>query len=257
MEKHGCKQSQQAGGLEENMADRKKARPPDELILQRLAQAEFFVGLDEGGLKRVLQAARRRRLERQEVCFRQDEPASFLYLLVAGRIKLTQLTPDGRQVLLRFVEPGEVFGGIALFAGEQYPVTSEAAEECELLLWDGPAMQRVIQSEPKVALNVIQHLAYLVKNLQERVRELATERVEQRIARALIRLAAEGGDAPAVLHITRQDLGELTGTTLYTVSRTLSRWESQGWIESGRERITILDRAALAALVDDSLPGGL
>ena len=53
MEKHGCKQSQQAGGLEENMADRKKARPPDELILQRLAQAEFFVGLDEGGLKRV------------------------------------------------------------------------------------------------------------------------------------------------------------------------------------------------------------
>jgi len=258
MEKRWCKQSQQAGGLEENLPDRNKARSQDELILQRLAQAEFFVGLDEKGLKRVLQAARRRRLERQEVCFRQDEPASFLYLLVAGKIKLTQLTPDGRQVLLRFVEPGEVFGGIALFAGEQYPVTAEAAEACELLLWDGPAMQRVIQSEPKVALNVIQHLAYLVKNLQDRVRELATERVEQRIARALIRLAAESGrDAPAVLHITRQDLGELTGTTLYTVSRTLSRWESLGWIESGRERITILDREALAALVDDSLPGGL
>ena len=232
----------------------------NEQLIELLAGAEFFVGLEPDGLKLVVKEAQRRRLERHEVCFRQDEPATLLYLLRTGRIKLTQLTPDGRQVLLRFVEPGEVFGGIALFTRELYPVTAEAVEGCHLLAWDGPAMQRLIEAEPKIALNVIQHLAALVKSLQDRVRELSTERVERRIARAILRLAAQAGQSatgrtddtqPVVIHLTRQDLGELTGTTLYTVSRTLSRWESEGLVESGRERITILNPRALATLTED------
>lgn len=249
-----------------------------ERLFQLLAEAEFFTGLERRGLERVLEEARQKRLERQEICFRQDEPATLLYLLTEGRVKLTQLTPDGRQVLMRFVEPGEVFGGIALFTQEEYPVTAEAVERCRLLAWDGAAMQRLMEKEPKIALNVIQHLAELVKNLQDRVRELSTERVERRIARALLRLAAQAGPAAegeasagrlptgsggtgrrpesgeamgAVIHVSRQDLGELTGATLYTVSRTLSRWESEGLVESGRERITILDPRALAAIAED------
>lgn len=247
-------------------------------VLKLLAHAEFFIGLETSGLHQVLQAARKRRLEQQETCFQQDDPADFLYLLCSGRMKLTQLTADGRQVLLRFVDPGEVFGGIALFTGERYPVTAEAVDECELLLWDGPAMQRLMEAQPGIARNVIQHLAELVKSLQDRVRELSTERVEQRLARALIRLAQPTGqmDAPTgsieqsdkpskepppttsterfplAIHLTRQDLGELTGTTLYTVSRILSRWERDGWIESGRERITLIDPTALQSLAEDS-----
>lgn len=246
-----------------------------EQLIKLLGEAEFFEGLERSGLERVLEEAERRRLQRQEICFRQDDPATLLYLLTEGRVKLTQLTPDGRQVLLRFVDPGEVFGGIALFTREQYPVTAEAVDECLLLAWDGPAMQRLIEAEPKIALNVIQHLAHLVKNLQDRVRELSTERVERRIARALLRLAAQesqlaGGEASTaraaesqgevgkgddtrgvVIHLSRQDLGELTGATLYTVSRTLSRWESEGLIESGRERITIRDPQGLSAIAED------
>lgn len=240
-----------------------------ERLIQLLSEAEFFAGVARAGLERVLAEARQRRLERQEICFHQDEPATLLYLLTVGRVKLTQLTPDGRQVLLRFVEPGEVFGGIALFTREAYPVTAEAVDECHLLAWDGAAMQRLIQAEPKIAINVIQHLAGLVKSLQDRVRELATERVERRIARALLRLAAhagqpatgargagptgEGGDARPVIQISRQDLGELTGATLYTVSRTLSRWESEGLVVPGRERIEILDLRGLAAIAEDDV----
>lgn len=236
-----------------------------ERLIRLLGEAEFFVGVGRPGLERVLEEARERRLDRQEVCFRQDDPATSLYLLTEGRVKLTQLTPDGRQVILRFVEPGEVFGGIALFTREAYPVTAEAVDECHLLAWDGAAMQRLIEAEPKIALNVIQHLAELVKSLQDRVRELSTERVERRIARALLRLAAQAGQAGqsdgrtgpggdgrrTVIHLSRQDLGELTGATLYTVSRTLSRWESEGLVVSGRERIEILDPRKLAAIAED------
>ena len=181
----------------------------DEQLIKLLAGAEFFVGLESGGLELVLKAAQRRRLDRHEVCFRQDEPATLLYLLTAGRIKLTQLTPDGRQVLLRFVEPGEVFGGIALFTREQYPVTAEAVEGCRLLAWDGPAMQRLIEAEPKIALNVIQHLAAPCEKPAGPGARLSTERVERRIARAILRLAAQAGQSaagrtegaqPAVIH---------------------------------------------------------
>jgi len=231
-------------------------RAGEEERLAFLSRSEFFGGLDPEGLERVYRAARAHRLAPGEICFHQDDPADRLYLLVSGRMKLTQVTPDGRQVLLRFVEPGGMFGGIALFVRERYPAAAEAVSESELLSWDGPTMQELVQAEPKVALNVIQHLAAMVKSLQDRVRALSTERVEQRLARALLRLAAQshgaaGPGEPRILRFTRQDLGELTGTTLYTVSRVLSRWESQGLIESGRERIVIRDPGRLAALVQD------
>lgn len=227
-------------------------------VIDLLARSEMFGGLELQGLQRARSAARVRRLAPGEHCFHQDDPADRLYLLIAGRIKLTQVTVEGRQVLLRIVEPGEMFGGIALFAKERYPVGAEAMDECELLGWDGPTMLQLIESEPKVALNVIQHLAQLVQNLQERVRELSTERVERRVARALARLAAQAAraseqeqQAPVVLHLTRQELGELTGATLYTVSRILSRWESEGWIESGRERIIVTKPQQLIALAEE------
>ena len=224
-----------------------------------LSKSEFFKGLDQEGLEMVRAAARERRLERGELCFRQGEPAALLYLVTRGRLKLTQLAPDGRQVILRLLEPGEMLGGVALFSQAVYPVAAEAAEPCELLAWDGRSMQRLIEARPKIALNVIEHLAGLVEGLQERVRELSTERAEQRIARALLRVAGppagrgEGGNAgeEEPIRLTRQELGELTGTTLYTVSRILSRWESEGLIASGRERITLLNREELERIAGE------
>lgn len=224
-----------------------------------LVGAGFFQGLDRDALELVMKQAHERRVPRHEVFFRQDEPATSLYFLTAGRVRLTQLTAEGQQVLLHFVERGEMFGGVAVLTEASYPVTAEAAEECAILVWDGPTMQRLMERVPKIALNALRQLADRVQALQRRVRELATERVEQRIARALVRLAAQAGERTAegvriAMQLTRQDLGELTGTTLYTVSRTLSRWESEGLIESGRERVTIRKPHALMAIADDLPP---
>lgn len=207
-------------------------------------------------LAAVAAAAGERRAARHEILLHQDDPATLLYLLAEGRVKLTQLTPEGEQVLLRFVEPGEMIGGIAVLTDARYPVTAEAAETSHLLTWDGAAVRELMLRFPKIALNVVEHLAALVLELQNRVRELATERVEKRLARALVRLAARAGErlddgVRVALRLTRQDLGELTGTTLYTVSRTLSRWESEGIIESARGRVIVRNPGALAAIADD------
>lgn len=224
--------------------------------IELLVDSEFFQGLDREALGSVFEAARKARFSRHEVIFRQDDPAGAVYLLTAGRVKLTQLTADGQQVLLRFVERGEMVGGIAVLTEATYPVTAEAVDECDLLVWDGATMHQLMKRLPEIALNAVEHLARRVQDLQRRVRELTTERVEQRIARALIRLAAQAGERTSegvriAMPLTRQDLGELTGTTLFTVSRTLSRWESEGLIKTGRERIVIRSPHGLAAIADD------
>jgi CRP-like cAMP-binding protein len=102
----------------------------------------------------------------------------------------------------------------------------------------------------------VRFLAGRVKEFQDRYRELATERVERRVAHALLRLAAQIGksaDGGTLIDLTlsRQDIAELTGTTIYTVSRILSGWESRGIIESGRERVLVRDRDALTSIADD------
>ncbi len=112
---------------------------------------------------------------------------------------------------------------------------------------------------PRLALNALHLLAGQIRDLQERYRALSTERVERRVARALARLTQHAGQKVAGgvlinLPLSREDLAEMTGTTLYTVSRILSRWERDGLVELGRERILIRHPNGLVAIAEDWSP---
>lgn len=224
--------------------------------LRLLEQVSLFRGLAPADLSKILDLARTRRLENDAYYFQQEDPANLLYVLVEGQIKLTKLTPEGNQVLLRFVHPGEMFGGISLFGDAAYPVSAQAVGDCSVLTWDSETLMGLMESHPRMAVNAMRHLAERVQELQQRNLELATERVERRIAHALLRLAqasgrkVEGGvliDLP----LSRQDLAEMTGTTLYTVSRTLSGWQQQGLVEVGRERVLIRSPHGLVSIAED------
>lgn len=108
---------------------------------------------------------------------------------------------------------------------------------------------------PSIALNAMSDLATRVEELRDRYRELATECVEQRLAQALIRLAAQTGTQTQAgvlidVPLSRQDVAEMIGTTLYTVSRILGAWERIGLVDVGRQRVEILDRAGLKGVAD-------
>lgn len=221
----------------------------------RLTQADLFAGLTPLEEARALEAARRRRVSQGHIIFHQGEPADTFYLLQEGRVKLTQLTEDGQQVLLRFVEPGDLLGGIAALKRIPYPATAETVDASVLLAWEGTMMYALMEAMPRIALNALDHAAVRVQELQRRVRELTSERIEQRLARALVRLTAQAGErTPEGIKIgiplSRQDLAELTGTTLYTVSRTLSRWEKEGIVASGRELVVVRSPHRLVAIAD-------
>lgn len=221
-----------------------------------LANNELFKGLAPDELAIVAQEGRARQLRGGAHLFRQGDRATSLYILLAGSVKMTQLTPEGHQVLLRVAGPGETLGVIAALDDARYPATAQAADSCRLLSWDGDVMLSLMQRIPQLAINALSIMSRRVQEFQDRYRELATERVERRVARALLRLAqqvgrkVEGGIL-IDLTFTRQDLAEMTGTTRYTISRMLSDWEERGLVEASRERVFIKRPHDLVVIAED------
>ena len=223
---------------------------------KRLQQDPLFQGLDTAQLREVLGAARERKVQRGSFLFHQGDPASALYVLVSGQVRMLQVTSEGQQVLLRIITPGETFGGIAVLENTTYPASAQAARDCAVLTWDGETLARLMERFPRMALNALRLLASRLQELQDRYRELATQRVERRVAQALLRLTRQTGrkveDGVLIdFPLSREDLAELAGTTLYTVSRILSRWEREGLIETGRQRILIRSPHGLVAIAED------
>jgi len=219
-------------------------------------ESHLLAGLTPAETARVRSAARLQRKSDGEFFFLQGDPADAVYSIESGRVRLSQVTAEGNQILLRVIGPGTVFGAIALAKVDTFPVTAEAAEECTALVWSRDTLMGLIEQMPKLALNALQLMAGHVVEFQDRFRELATQRVERRLARTLLRLASQTGrktDEGVLIDmaLTRQDLAEMTGTTLFTVSRILSQWESQGLVRSGRELVVIRYPHGLVKIAED------
>ncbi len=222
-------------------------------------QLSLFSGLTTAEEAEVRKHGQRRAVERGAFVVHQGDPAQSIFYLDEGRAKLSQVTVEGQEVTFRYLAKGDVFGAIAVTPGAVYPVSVEAVEPCQVLAWDRETIQRLMANNARLAMNLTTVLTTMVRQLQDQVRELATERAERRIARALTRLARQMGrrveDGILIdMPLSRQDLAELTGTTLYTVSRVLSQWEQQGIVESGRERILLRIPHRLVLIADDLTP---
>jgi CRP-like cAMP-binding protein len=170
-----------------------------------------------------------------------------------------QVTPNGQQLTLRIITPGQAFGGIALLqpAGG-YPTTAIAVEDSTAKAWDTDFLRHLAEREPSLPMNVMELMHSYITDLQERHQAMVEQRVEQRIARVLIKLAAQTGikTTEGVLiniRITRQDIAEMGGTTLFSVSRTLNEWERNGLVRIGRERVLIRDPHKLVMILENHL----
>lgn len=233
-------------------------KPADE-IREHLRRATLFQDLGEPVLAAVASAARCRTLEQGSFFFHEGDAAATLFLLVEGRVRLNQVSAEGQQVLLRLVSAGDPFGWIGSLGGAHYPASAEAADDSVALYWDSETMAGLMERYPRLAVAALRMLARQVQEMQERYRELATERVEQRLARALLRLSSQTGrQVPGGVlldvRLSRQDLAQMTGTTLYTVSRILSRWEQAGLVKSRRERVLIRHPEGLVTVAEDASP---
>jgi len=221
-----------------------------------LQRGALFEGIDSEALTVVAASSRLHRIKKGAYFFYQDQPARTLYMLVEGRVKFTQVTAEGQQVLLRAIGPGEIFGTVAALGDALHPASAQASTDCIALIWRDEVIAGLMDHFPRIALNVARFLAERLREFQDRYRELATERVERRVAHTLLRLAQQLGEAAEEgvlidLPLTRQDIAEMSGTTLFTVSRILSAWQHQGIVRTGRARVVICSRDQLLAIAED------
>ena len=230
--------------------------PVEAETLSVLGRCPLFAGLGPDDLGAAHRGAISLAAGRHETLFREGEPAETFVVVLAGRVKLTQVGADGQEVIVRYLGPGDMGAAIAIFSGSTYPATATAVGDVRLLAWSRERIDELLRRIPALALNAIGVLSGRVRELQDRVRELSTEKVAQRVARALVRLARQVGrrvDEGVLLDmpLSREDIAKMTGTTLFTVSRVLSAWEAAGIVASGRERIVIRRPHGLVAIAED------
>ena len=230
------------------------AREPS-LPLDRsiIASLPLFEGLSPAELDGVLKDARAVRFSKESAIFEQEAEARSFFVLLAGHVRVVRTTPDGRQVIARYISEGEIFGIAAALGRLTYPATAIAAVDCVVLVWTTAVWPDLSARLPVLNAGTFKTVGSRLQDTQTRVVELATEQVEQRVANALLRLANQTGRKTEAgieidFPISRQDIAEMTGTTLHTVSRLLSAWEERGIVVSGRQRVTVTDAHRLVLL---------
>jgi CRP-like cAMP-binding protein len=212
--------------------------------LYLLSHSEIFRELSTEALDQIRNASLPKKLARGETLFDQDSSASAFFLIVHGRLRLTQSTSAGQQVIMQYIGPGEAAGYSVVTGRETYSSTVVAVDDSVLMSWTRGRFQELLAKHPQIAANALAVVRLRYEELQDRIRELVTETVEKRIAHTILRLVEQAGRRTAAgleiaFPLSRQDIAELAGTTLHTVSRTISAWETDGIIDSGRRRVVV------------------
>lgn len=226
-----------------------------------IAALPVFDGLPSEALDAILSSARSQRIEKDVAIFEQDAPAHSFFILLDGKVRVVKLTPDGQQVIMRYIIPGEVMGIAQALGRDTYPASAIAVVDCVVLAWPGKLWSEFASAHPGFGMNTYKTVGTRLGDVQTQVVEMATEHVERRVAHALLRLVQQSGrktpdglliDFP----ISRQDIAEMTGTTLHTVSRLLSAWEEKGLVKSGRQQVTVTQPHRLMLLAEGRSEGG-
>lgn len=224
----------------------------DPAALRRFA---LFGGLDDAGMARMLARAAVRRIARDEAVFEQGAQADHFYVLLEGRLMVSQVTVDGRQVIVRVVHPGDLFGIARALRRHDYPGTARAVVDSRVLAWPMSEWDGVVVTNPHLAVTAMQTIGQRLDEAHTRLREMSTQEVERRVAHTVLRLIDAAGRAVADgvaidFPISRQDIAEMSGTTLHTVSRIFSGWEERGLVICGRQKLTIRDRGGLERIAE-------
>jgi CRP-like cAMP-binding protein len=219
-----------------------------------IESAPLLTGVSPDDLKRIATAARLKRLAHGAMLYSEGETVEHVLMLISGSVKITQLGPRGSEVILRLNAPGDVLDAGALCSTGRHSATAQAIRECQALVWDIGVFNNLVGRLPILHQNMTRLICGHLQELEQRFRELATERVAPRVARQLIRLQEQVGSPPKAgveIGLSGEGLAQMTGTTEYTVSRLLSSWEVHGLVTCRRDSLVISDIKALRKIIED------
>lgn len=216
-------------------------------LIRQLQALPFFRGLDEGLLHELARGAVWREYESGEVLFLEGEPPRGLYYLQRGWLKITKTSVDGREQVLQFLEPGEAFHAIGVFANRPNPATAIALEPAAVWILQREAVMALLQQHPELAQHVIERMAARVLELVDLVEDLSLRTVMGRLARLLLE-DAQGNALHRPRWYTQAEIAARLGTVPDVLQRALSSLADDGLIEVSRSEIRIHDRESLEAM---------
>lgn len=227
--------------------------PKKDPIIDEIKHVDLFRELNRRALSAILEAGTLVAMKEQTNLFHQGEPAINSYFILSGRIKLVQTNELGEEIILHYLGQHQIAAAISCVGGHYYPATARVLEAGRSLCWDHDTLSQLMLEYPTLAMKIIDILQTRFLDTQERFMERNTRRVEQRLARTLLRLLENGSRKTKTgviidFPLSRQDIAEHAGTTLFTASRILSSWEKEGSVQSEHKHIRILNLANLQKL---------
>ena len=214
-----------------------------------LKMVDIFQDLSEQEIEEIDRATTITTCRRGKIFYMPEDTSEVLFLLKQGRVQLYRISPDGKKLVIATIGPGSIFGEMALIGQGMHNTFAEATEDCVLLVMSREDVEHLLVTKPKVALRIFEALGTRLKDTEARVEEIAFKGIPARLASLLLQLAGDRG-TNTITGLTHQDLGERIGTYRETTTQTLNMFKSEGLIDIGRKRITILDTEGLTQVAE-------
>jgi CRP/FNR family transcriptional regulator len=224
-----------------------------------LRNSLLFKRLNPDDRARLAEHARIRSYAKGDTIFSEGDPSDFFYDITTGRVKIFKMTPTGKDVILEIFGAGDPLGAVAAYMGRPFPASALALEDTTCLLIPRTAFFALIEQHPSLVRGLLLGLTFRLVELTNRLAELTGGRIESRFARFFLKLAENTGRPGRgglfiALPLSRQELADLTGTTIETAIRIMSRWGKQNIVLTEKDGFVLLDRSTLELLASDIRP---
>lgn len=192
--------------------------------------------------------------EKKETIFSEGDPSEWLYIVKKGKVKITKLSQEGKEIILEIIQPMDYFGGIAVVRGFPYPANAVAMEATEVLKVSRKNLLSIMDRFPNLMYCMAMNIGDRIKDSHETLKNIALEKVESRIASLLVKLSDKAGEKvpegiQITMKLTKQDIAEMVGTTVETSIRTMSKFTKAGLVSTRTGRLVIRDIERLKSLV--------
>jgi len=224
-----------------------------------LKQCNLFAQLPPERLREFELRCRARAFERGRPIYLPADQANGVLLLGSGRAKICSFTSEGKQAILAFIEPGEIFGELSLLDSGEREEYAEAVEASTAILIPGEAMQELMEEFPTVALGVTKLVGLRRRRIERRLKSLLFRSNRERLVHLILELAEQygrriGSGVELGIKLSHQDLAGVIGSTRETVTVVLGELQAEGYLTLGRRKIVVNNLPGLAGSVDVSPP---
>ena len=218
-----------------------------------LRETTIFRKLSPEDRGTVARAASARVYHKGETIFEQDAPSDAFYTIASGRVKVFKLLPTGKDMILEVFGAGDPLGAIAVYDGRPFPASAVALEDTTCVVIPRQTFFALLEAHPSLVRGLMLGMTVRMVELTNRLAELSGSRIEPRFARLFLKLAADMGRAErggtfVPLLLSRQELADMTGTTIETAIRIMSRWGKQGIVHTDKDGFVVINRARLDAI---------